>query len=117
MKHVSQISDAEINAAKETKPLYQILNEKRVHSTEEWKADSDKWIRHKFGNVADFGYLVDAQLAALAVNNIANMAHALDACTKLFNAIEEQMPELPMLSHIGYQMTRDSAKAALKAIS
>lgn len=59
----------------------------------------------------------NAEYISLAVNNLENLAEALQMCTKLFKAMEEQMPDLPMFSHIGYQMTRDSAKDALNRIS
>lgn len=41
------------------------------------------------------------------------LIEALDICTQLFDAIEEQMPDSPLLGHYAFQMTRNTAKAHL----
>lgn len=120
-----------------TKPLYKVLNEKRTGGI--WELSSldhtalitgdvpnhiDILSCDPKGSIKLFDRLPNYETAeantkytALAVNNIANCAEALELCVKLFKAMEEQMPDLPLLSHFGYQMTRDTAKEALKLIS
>lgn len=85
------------------KPLYKLLNEKRLLG--EWVADDKCIINKEYDVKVPFNYGIestaDIEYTALAVNNLASLAEALEeitiayeACAKLLTSYQNPTPPI-----------------------